>query len=238
MTRNTIRMHEMRVILAPLLALSIVSCASNAPSVSGSETFGVLPGQAVSPSENDPEYVIGATDVLNITTFQVPDLTLKEVRVDASGRLQMPLIGSIQASGLTPAQLGEQIERLLGERYLRDPQVTISVAEAASQKITVDGAVSKPGVYEMRGATTLLQAVAMAEGPVRTADLTRVAVFRDAGDQRMVALFDLAAIRAGQATDPQLLGNDIVVVDTSQLSMAMRDVLAALPGLAVFGVFQ
>jgi polysaccharide export outer membrane protein len=113
----------------------------------------------------------------------------------------------------------------------------VTVTEAASQKITVDGAVTKPGVYEMRGSTTLLQAVAMAEGPTRVADLTKVAVFRTIDGRRAVALFDLEAIRQGRADDPQVLGDDIVVVDTSRVNSVMREVLAALPGLAVFGYF-
>src|SRR5690606_969344 len=106
-----------------------------------------------------------------------------------------------------------------------------------SQKITVDGAVTKPGVYEMRGSISLLQAVAMAEGPTRIADLTKVAVFRTIDGRRSVALFDLAAIRQGRADDPQVRGDDVIVVDTSRLSSTLREVLAAVPALAVFAWF-
>jgi polysaccharide biosynthesis/export protein len=122
----------------------------------------------------------------------------------------------------------------LGTQYLRNPQVSVVVLEAASQKITIDGAVTKPGVYEMRGTTSLLQAVAMAEGPTRVADLSKVAVFRTVDGQRSVALFDLGAIRQGRADDPAVRGDDIIVVDTSRMSAFMRDVIAALPGLSVF----
>ena len=110
----------------------------------------------------------------------------------------------------------------------------MTVSEAASQKITVDGAVTKPGVYKMNGRTTLMQAVAMAEGPTRVADLESVAVFRTSGGRRMVAVFDLRAIRGGHAQDPVLFGDDVVVVDTSRLNANIRDALQALPGLAVF----
>lgn len=117
---------------------------------------------------------------------------------------------------------------------MHDPQVTVSVTESSSQKITVDGAVTEAGVFEMKGRTTLQQAVAMAKGATRTADLRNVAVFRTVDDQRTVAVFDLIAIRMGEAPDPVLMGDDIVVVDTSQMSVLLREALAALPGLAVF----
>lgn len=177
-------------------------------------------------------YIIGATDLLNISVFQVPDLSLEEARVDVSGSIQMPLIGSVQAAGRTPSQLAQEIQSELAGRYLQNPRVSVTVAEAASQKVTVDGAVTKPGVYVMRGQTTLLQAIAMAEGPTEIASLESVAVFRNTPSGRMVAVFDLAAIRNGEAADPILLGDDVVVVDTSRLAYATRQALAALPGLA------
>lgn len=187
-----------------------------------------------SPITASEQYHIGPTDLLNVTVFQVPDLSLQEVRVDAAGGLQMPLIGVVRAAGRTPDELADDIAQALGSRYLRNPQVSVTVAEAASQKVTVDGAVMKPGVYLMRGRTTLLQAIAMAEGPSRIANLKEVAVFRDGENGRMVALFDLGQIRAGQMADPQIEGNDVIIVDTSRLNANIRDILQALPGLAVF----
>lgn len=186
-------------------------------------------------ADESGKYRIGATDLINVTVFQVPTLSLQEVRVDAAGNLQMPLIGALRAAGRTPDELAGDIEVALGREYLRDPQVSVTVAEAASQKVTVDGAVTKPGVYLMRGRTTLLQAIAMAEGPTRVADLSEVAIFRDGEKGRMVALFDVAKIRSGQLPDPDLEGNDVIIVDTSRLSSAIRDIVQALPGLAVFG---
>lgn len=181
------------------------------------------------------EYRMGVGDKLNVRVFQVSDLSFENLVIDTSGNVQMPLIGSVQAAGRTAGDMASDIATRLAAQYLRDPQVTVTVTEAASQKITVDGAVTKPGVYEMRGSTSLLQAVAMAEGPTRVADLTKVAVFRTIDGRRAVALFDLASIRQGRAADPQVFGDDIIVVDTSRLNSVMREVLAALPGLAVFG---
>jgi polysaccharide export outer membrane protein len=75
----------------------------------------------------------------------------------------------------------------------------------------------------------------MAKGPdLKLANLTRVAVFRSVNGQRTVAVFDLKAIRAGKAPDPVIFGNDVVVVDGSAVKAAFREVLGALPGLAIF----
>lgn len=180
------------------------------------------------------DYRIGPLDELSVTVFQVEDLSFEKLTVGATGLIEMPLIGTVQAAGRTPNELAADLETRLGENYLRNPRVTVTVTEAASQKVTIDGAVTEPGVFQMKGRTTLLQAVAMAKGASRVADLRSVAVFRQVDGQRMVAVFDLAAIRAGQAADPVLQGDDVVVVDTSRTSVAMREIIAALPGLAIF----
>ena len=185
----------------------------------------------------DAEYRIGVGDKINVRVFQVPDLSFDDLVIDTSGNIQMPLIGAVRGSGRTPDEMSADIAERLGAEYLRDPEVTVTVTEAASQKITVDGAVTKPGVYEMRGSTSLLQAVAMAEGPSRVADLSQVAVFRTIDGQRSVALFDLTAIRQGRADDPQVLGDDVIVVDTSRLNSALREVVSAIPALGVFRLF-
>jgi len=230
-------LKQMRLPLLVLTMSGLAACASDGrPTASPAVADTVDPISLVAANGQPSEtYHIGPTDKLAMSVFQVPDLSFEEIYVDAAGRLQLPLLGSIQAAGLTPAELSSDIERRLAGQYLRNPQVTITVSEAASQKVTVDGAVTKPGVYVMRGHTTLLQAVAMAEGPTPIADLESVAVFRTLNGRRMVAVFDLRAIRTGQATDPVMLGDDVVVVDTSRLSKTLRDVVQALPGLAVFG---
>lgn len=183
------------------------------------------------------EYTIGVGDKLSVRVFQVPDLSFEQLVVDTSGNIQLPLIGAVRASSQTAGQLSTEIAARLSAQYLRNPQVTVTVTEAASQKVTIDGAVTKPGVYEMRGATSLLQAVAMAEGPTGIADLTKVAIFRTINGQRSVALFDLQAIRQGRSDDPTVLGDDVIVVDTSRMSEAMRGIIQTIPALAIFRPF-
>ncbi|WP_374512659.1 polysaccharide biosynthesis/export family protein [Brevundimonas sp.] len=227
----------MRNVIVALTAACVAGCGTSRAERPATGVFDAGTLQTAAPQGMAADYRIGPADVLTLSVFQVSDLSFEEVRVDASGALQLPLIGSIQAAGYTPAELSRELERRLGERFLRNPQVSVTVKEAADQKVTIDGAVTKPGVYEMRGRTTLLQAIAMAEGPTRTADLTQVAVFRTVDERRMVALFDLAQIRAGQMADPVMRGDDIVVVDSSRLNVAIREVLAVLPGLGIFAYF-
>lgn len=183
------------------------------------------------------EYRIGVGDKLGVRVFQVADLSFEELVVDTSGNIQLPLIGAVRSAGRTAGEMSSDIAGRLAAQYLRDPQVTVTIKEAASQKVTVDGAVTKPGVYEMRGSTSLLQAVAMAEGPTRVADLTKIAVFRNIDGRRSVALFDLSAIRQGRASDPAVFGDDVIVVDTSRLNSALREVVGAIPALSAFAYF-
>lgn len=230
-------MMRILYLLPVLVAVALSGCGGKRMDVE-SMTAAQAVDMYSTPSEMPgAEYRIGVGDKINVRVFQVPDLSFDDLVIDTSGNVQMPLIGAVRGSGRTPAEMSADIAQRLGAQYLRDPEVTVTVTEAASQKITVDGAVTKPGVYEMRGSTSLLQAVAMAEGPSRVADLSQVAVFRTVDGQRSVALFDLTAIRQGRADDPQVLGDDVIVVDTSRLNSALREVVSAIPALGVFRLF-
>lgn len=169
------------------------------------------------------EYKIGPADSLDISVNQLPELT-KTVEVGPSGKILMPLIGQVQASGRTPMQLSGDIASALKQKYMKDPIVVVSVKEAQGEKVTIDGAVTKPGVYSLAGPTTLLQAVALASGPdPRLANPKRVAIFRTIGGQRRTAFYDLTQIRTGKAEDPAVYGNDIVVVDQSGAKSFMQN---------------
>lgn len=169
------------------------------------------------------EYQISPQDTLDVNVSQLPDLT-KSVQVDPSGKILLPLIGQVQAAGRTPAQLSDDIAADLKKKYMKDPIVVVSVKEANGEKVTIDGAVSKPGVYPLAGPTTLLQAVALAQGPdPKLANPHKVAIFRTVGGQRRTAFYDLQQIREGRASDPSVYGNDIVVVDTSGAKSFMQN---------------
>lgn len=224
-------------LLSACVALLLVGCGGSRmdlAEMTAAQPADMQLSSLVATDGTSGEYRIGVGDKINVRVFQVPDLSFDDLVIDTSGNVQMPLIGTVVGSGRTPGEMSADIAQRLSAQYLRDPQVTVTVTEAASQKITIDGAVTKPGVYEMRGSTSLLQAVAMAEGPTRLADLSKVAVFRTIEGRRSVALFDLDAIRQGRAEDPRVLGDDVVVVDISRLNSALREILGAVPALAVF----
>jgi polysaccharide export outer membrane protein len=162
-------------------------------------------------------------------------LSAKGQQVDSTGLLTLPLVGAIPAAGKTAYELGREVERVFAQKYLRNPQVTVTVDKSVSQKVTVQGEVSAPGVYELKGPTTLLETLSLAKGEQRSAKLDQVVVFRTIKGQRMGAVFDVKQIRAGVANDPQILGNDVVVVGYSEARRFWEDIRTALP---LFNVFR
>ena len=179
---------------------------------------------------------IGVGDRLTVTVFQVPDLS-GDFRVDGAGNIAMPLIGTVPAQGKTADELADLLKARLGATYLRDPNVRVALAEATMQTFTVDGSVKTPGVYKVTGPTTLMKAVASANGLAEDADASRVVVFRQINGQRNAAAFNLAAIRRGNAEDPVIYGNDIVVVDGSRARAIYKDLLTAFPLFSIFRPF-
>ena len=180
------------------------------------------------------EYRIGPLDSLDITVFQVKDLTLKKAQVDAAGQIRLPLIGAVTAGGKTAAELSAEIAARLGEKYLQNPQVSVVVAEAVSQKVSVEGAVNEAGVFQLKGRTGLMEAIAQAKGESRTGNPRRVAIVRSVDGAPQAARFDLVAIRAGRARDPEVVAGDTVVVDGSRAGRLWRNLVETLPALIVF----
>jgi len=205
------------------------------PMAEGTRAYSVVPAAAGDGSI--PEYRIGPADALDITVFQEADISAKNVPVDASGDISMPLIGRIHAAGQTTVQFAESVARKLGERYYVNPQVTVSVASSVSQRITVQGQVTEPGIYPMRGPTTLLDAVSMAKGETENAALQKVAVVRIQNGKRFGAIFNLDRIRNGMDPDPQLIPRDVVIVGHSFGKSLWHDILRAAPLLNVFTRF-
>ena len=225
-----------RITLSLALLAALAGCAGQRSGLpSGAEAYKVIPPD--DPSSRLSDYRIGPLDILSVTVFREPDLTLKELQVDAGGNLVFPLIGAVEASGKTANELSSEIARRLNERYLRNPQVSVVVSSSTSQRVTVEGSVTEPGVYELGGNATLLEALARAKSPTRTAALDQVVVFRREGGTRLGAVFDIRDIRAGRVADPRIRGGDTVVVGFSAVKGAFRDFLQSAPFLNLFRVF-
>ena len=108
-------------------------------------------------------YRIGAMDVLDISVFQVPELT-KSVQVADTGTINLPLIGEVAVAGKTAQQVERELTTKLGAKYLQNPQVTVYVKEYNSHQVTIQGEINKPGVFPLKGTTSLLQLIALAGG--------------------------------------------------------------------------
>ena len=225
----------MKACLAALCAALIASSLATSPGFAAGSPptpqptrfneVASTPAQAVVVSD---DYAIGPQDTLEITVFQVADLS-KTVRVESNGAILLPLIGQMNAGGRNPKQLSDDIALELSKTYMKDPQVTVTVKESASLKVTVDGAVVQPGIYPISGKTTLMQAIALARGPTELANLKEVAIFRNDGNRRLSALFDLSSIRDGKMADPAIMANDVIVVETSRGRTFLRNLTTVIP---------
>ncbi|PND67790.1 polysaccharide export protein, partial [Escherichia coli] len=85
-------------------------------------------------------------DTIQVDVFNVPDLS-REMQVDASGRIAMPLVGTVDARGKTAQELAATVETALRGRYVRNPEVTVNIKSSVSQVVTIDGQVVEPGLY-------------------------------------------------------------------------------------------
>lgn len=179
------------------------------------------------------DYRVGAQDLLEISVFGVPDLS-RTVRVNSNGQISLPLIGGVKAGGHTIPELEQLIADSLAKNFLQNPQVSVFVKEFTSQRITLEGALKSPGIYPITGKTSLLQAVAIGGGLDPLADLKGIVIFRQVHGKKMAAVFDLRDIRLGKTEDPQIFGDDVIVVEQSGSKTAVRRFIETVPALAFF----
>lgn len=161
------------------------------------------------------DYRIGRQDLLEIRVFDLEQLD-QTVRVSDDGSISLPLLGTLQVAGLTKGELEGLIARLLEERYVRNPQVTIFVKEYESKKVAVSGAVKKPDTYEMLGEKTLLEMISLAGGLDR--DLGReIVIFRpgeSGATERIAVDLERLVYAADPALNLRVEPGDIIYVPT------------------------
>ena len=133
---------------------------------------GFIPLHAQEQAQTQPEYIveykIGAKDLLEISVFGLNELN-QTVRVSEDGKITLPLVGEVAVDGLTKSELEKKLAALLEAKYLQNPQITIFIKEYQSKRVSVMGAVGKPGDYELLGRKTLLQILSQAGGLTRDA---------------------------------------------------------------------
>jgi polysaccharide export outer membrane protein len=181
--------------------------------------------QAQPPTQQQPQapaaeagepYAIGPEDVVEIAVWSNTDLS-RTVPVRPDGKISLPLLHDVQASGLTPTQLQEALTTSLA-RFVADPVVSVIVREVKSIKVTVIGEVRTPGRYEVRSRTTVLDVLAMAGGLSQYAARGRITILRRDGDTVRQLPFDFEKVTTkagpGSAGQPNfcIRPGDIIVV--------------------------
>ena len=191
-----------------LLAIACV-CLAGASTASAQEAA-PRPAEAAIVAADDGDYKIGPEDVLDISVWKNQELS-RTVPVRPDGKVSLPLVNDIQAAGLTPSRLRQELTRRLSE-YVPSPEVAVIVREVHSAKVSVVGAVRSPGRYEMRSPATVLELIALAQGFTDFASRDRIVVLRQNGTPGRIT-FNYRKITDGTDQDNFLVQpGDIIVV--------------------------
>jgi polysaccharide export outer membrane protein len=165
------------------------------------------------PPATQSVYVIGVDDVLNVNIWHEPDLS-RAVVVRPDGRITLPLIGDVQAAGLKPSELEQSLRAKL-TAYMADPQASVMVQEARSQKYNVLGEVLRPGTFPLKDKTTVLDAIANAGGFRDFAKVKKIYVLRNRPDGQTEKLrFNYKEVAGGRRPEQNvvLAHGDTVVI--------------------------
>lgn len=160
----------------------------------------------------DPNYVIGSQDVLDISVWKESELT-RTVPVRPDGKISLPLLNDVQAAGLTPTQLAESITTSL-KKYVTDPQVTVIVKEINSQRVYIMGEVNRAGAYPLLPDMTFLQALSSAGGFTQFANLKKIYMFRMENGKQVKYPFNYKDVISGKRPEQNIIlkaGDTIVV---------------------------
>jgi polysaccharide export outer membrane protein len=161
---------------------------------------------------DNPNYVIGAQDVLDISVWKEPELT-RAVPVRPDGKISMPLLNDVQAAGRTPLELAADITAGL-KKFVTDPQVTVIVSTINSQRVYILGEVTRAGAYPLLPDMTVLQALSSAGGFTQYANLKKIYVLRVEDGKQVKHAFNYKDVLAGKAADQNIFmkaGDTIVV---------------------------
>jgi polysaccharide export outer membrane protein len=195
---------EMRIFLMALCIFLSGSTSGFPSQNAGSEAL----VQAVS---ND--FIIGLEDILSINVWKEPELSVKEVIVRPDGKISIPLVGDVQASGLTPMQLQEQITERMRE-FVSSPNVTVVVLKIASRSVSIVGEVNRPGIYYLGSRMTVLELLARAGGLKENAKEKDISVVRTEGNRSIRFPFNYKDVSKGKNLKQNiaLKNGDVVIV--------------------------
>jgi len=193
-------------LLTALAAAALVLAAPHAARASDDSDKKPAPGAIAT---ND-EYRLGAGDKLRIEVYKDPQLS-QSVQIRPDGKITLPLVGDMEATGLTPLELRDRIATQLKE-YITNPTVTVIVVEATSAHAYVMGEVAHPGEVSLHGPVTIVQAIAMAGGFKEFANTKEVKVLRPNGSSVQTIHFNYKDVLNGDAKPILLRSGDTVIV--------------------------
>ena len=204
-----LRVRFILAFLAPALVLNAQDKDSAGKPAEAPEQSSVAPPPLAAAAPADT-YIIGPSDVLTVSVWKETTMS-GSLLVRPDGMISMPLLGDVQASGLTPLALGDQIATKL-KKYIQDPKVNVVITAINSKKIFLMGEFSKKGSIEMTPGMTLLQAIASAGGFTDFANLKKVYILRDEGGKRVrIPVQYKEALKGNSELDLVLKPGDTIV---------------------------
>jgi polysaccharide export outer membrane protein len=204
-----------RIIAGLLMAASLTSGmgAAKAQNSAPASQDATRPTQdASSTIATDPAYKIGPQDMLRIDVWKEPDIS-RLVPVRPDGKITLPLLNDIQASGLTPVQLASKIAEGL-KKFITSPQVTVGVTEINSRRIFVTGEVTRAGAFPLLPNMTVLQALSSSGGFTQFARLKNIYVLRMEDGKQVKHAFNYKDAVSGKHAEQNIMleGGDVIVV--------------------------
>src|SRR5262245_24365548 len=188
------------------LATATLSTAQGLQTADGNARAG-----AAAAATNAQPYRIGPEDVLDISVWN-NDKVSAVGPVSPDAKILLPLIDDLQAAGLTPVELRDEINRRLVE-FIPTPSVSVIVREVHSFKVSVSGAVKMPGRFELRSKATVLDVIALAGGFAEFADKSRIVILRQDGPNTRRYVFNYNKVVSGdEPSNAALQPGDVIVV--------------------------
>jgi polysaccharide export outer membrane protein len=206
-------MKSLGCFLMAWLSLTLVVRPAQAQEKMASNNATLSVARAVAPAQPDSsDYKIGAQDVLRIDVWKEDQLT-RTVPVRPDGKISLPLLNDVQATGLTSMQLASVIMDGL-RKYMNNPQVTVTVAEINSRRIYVTGEVSRPGNFSLLPNMTVLQALSNAGSFTQFARSKKIYVLRNESGKQTKIPFNYSEAISGKHPEQNVLlrPGDVIVV--------------------------
>lgn len=198
------------VCMAPAVCTMPVYAQSNTAAPQGNTPAPQT--QPVKSATDDPTYVIGPEDMINVAVWKEPDFS-STVPVRPDGKISLPLLGDIEAAGRTPSELAQDLTGKL-KKYIDDPHVTVVVTAINSKRVYILGEVNHPGAMNMTPKMTVLQAISAAGGVTPYANTKKISILRTEEGKQTKFMFNYKEVVNGN--DPQqnilLKSGDTIVV--------------------------